>query len=85
MRASLPKVTQDPDAAFAMLRQLDKWTQKTQNRIASKRADISSGRYFAPSDETPEWLAAPTQVPRSLEKPAPKRKSLDDLYKEYSE
>ena len=86
MRASLPQVINDKEAALHLMDQLNQWQIDTKKAAEARRADISSGRYYRIGSQTPDYYKEaskgdPTNKPAPKAAPA-QRRSFDDIFNE---
>lgn len=89
MRASLPKVLNNQEAALALMDQLHQWQQDTKEAMRRRRQDMQSGEYFSPDAQAKDYYREVRQgralqlgdVPKNMDKltgdqPKPKIKIL---------
>lgn len=77
MRASLPTVMNNQEAALALMDQLDEWQRRTMDAIKNKRRSYQTGEYFSTEGEAPDFMGQtpvqPTAAPQhgsNAEQPA---------------
>lgn len=64
MRASLPTVMNNQEAALALLDQLDSWQRRTESAVRSQRDQIKTGEYFNMEEASPNYFQqAPVPEP----------------------
>lgn len=87
MRASLPQVMNNKEAALHLMDQLNQWQIDTKKALEAKRADYASGRYFKVGKQRPDYYKEASKDDPT-NKPAPsaptKRRSFDDIFNEVS-
>lgn len=72
MRASLPQVANNKEAALALMDQLNEWQKDTKAAIQAKRSDYASGRYFEIGDQAPDYYRSATDKRKISEPEVPK-------------
>lgn len=90
MRASLPQVANNKEAALHLMDQLNEWQKDTKRAIQMKRKDYATGRYFQMGNQEPDYYREaskmdPTNKPAPAQEQAPKpkaRRSFDDIFDE---
>lgn len=63
MRASLPQVMNDKEAALALMDQIDKWQRRTLRAIKMQRRELKAGRFFDINDEMPDYYKMAGEEP----------------------
>lgn len=70
MRASLPQVANNKEAALALMDQLHEWQEKTQKAIEMRREDYATGRYFKMGKQKPNYYKDANPAPAAPAVPA---------------
>jgi uncharacterized protein YidB (DUF937 family) len=79
MRASLPQVVNNKEAALHLMDQLNEWQKDTKKAIQLKRKDYATGNYFKIGSQEPDYYKEaskedPTNKPTPAAPSAPKGK-----------